>query len=137
VSQCSITSPCGRQTAVRSSLRPTAREGKFTSRRFQPRPVNGKSQPEEAAVFLGGEAGTLPGEGAFSRDGKWLAFAEYSTGKRRLALSGQGQKPKRGQRHIGFVHNESPVRGPVIRSIRCVRIQQRFVSACAVSGFPV
>ncbi len=47
-------------------------------------PLSGERKP---AVFLGGEAGTLPGEGAFSRDGKWLAFAEYSTGKREVYIT--------------------------------------------------
>jgi Tol biopolymer transport system component len=38
-------------------------------------------------VFLGGEHGTLPGEGTFSPDGKWLAFTEYSAGKREVYIT--------------------------------------------------
>lgn len=47
-------------------------------------PMSGDRKP---AVFLGGEGGTLPGEGAFSRDGKWLAFTEYSRGKRNVYIT--------------------------------------------------
>ena len=39
------------------------------------------------SVFLGGEHGTLPGEGTFSPDGKWLAFTEYSAGKREVYIT--------------------------------------------------
>jgi serine/threonine protein kinase len=45
------------------------------------------SVDHKPAVFLGGEGGTLPGEGAFSRDGKWLAFTEYSRGKRNVYIT--------------------------------------------------
>jgi hypothetical protein len=34
-----------------------------------------------------GESGTVPGQGTFSRDGKWLAFTEYSTGKREVYIT--------------------------------------------------
>ena len=47
-------------------------------------PVSGDRKP---AVFLGGEGGTLPGEGTFSHDGKWLAFTEYSRGKREVYIT--------------------------------------------------
>lgn len=39
------------------------------------------------AVFLGGETGGFPGQGTFSRDGKWLAFTEYSGGRRDVYLT--------------------------------------------------
>ena len=45
------------------------------------------SGDRKPAVFLGGEGGTLPGEGTFSRDGKWLAFTEYSRGKREVYIT--------------------------------------------------
>jgi eukaryotic-like serine/threonine-protein kinase len=47
-------------------------------------PVSGDRKP---AVFLSGEGGTLPGEGTFSHDGKWLAFSEYSAGKREVYIT--------------------------------------------------
>ncbi len=47
-------------------------------------PVSGERKP---VVFLGGEGGTQPGEGAFSHDGKWLAFTEYSAGKREVYIT--------------------------------------------------
>ena len=47
-------------------------------------PVSGEGKP---AVFLSGEGGTLPGEGTFSHDGKWLAFTEYSAGKREVYIT--------------------------------------------------
>jgi eukaryotic-like serine/threonine-protein kinase len=47
-------------------------------------PISGDRKP---AVFLSGEGGTLPGEGTFSRDGKWLAFTEYSRGKREVYIT--------------------------------------------------
>jgi eukaryotic-like serine/threonine-protein kinase len=47
-------------------------------------PVSGDRKP---AVFLGGQDGTLPGEGTFSHDGKWLAFTEYSRGKRDVYIT--------------------------------------------------
>lgn len=47
-------------------------------------PVFGDRKP---AVFLSGEGGTLPGEGTFSHDGKWLAFTEYSRGKREVYIT--------------------------------------------------
>jgi len=47
-------------------------------------PISGERKP---AVFLSGEGGTLPGEGTFSHDGKWLAFTEYSAGKREVYIT--------------------------------------------------
>jgi Tol biopolymer transport system component len=47
-------------------------------------PLSGDRKP---VVFLSGEGGTLPGEGAFSSDGKWLAFTEYSRGKREVYIT--------------------------------------------------
>jgi eukaryotic-like serine/threonine-protein kinase len=48
-------------------------------------PMSGDRKP---AVFLGGVAGTFQtGEGAFSRDGKWVAFAEYSGGKHEVYIT--------------------------------------------------
>ena len=47
-------------------------------------PVSGEHKP---VVFLGGEGGTLPGEGTFSHDGNWLAFTEYSRGKRDVYIT--------------------------------------------------
>jgi hypothetical protein len=47
-------------------------------------PMSGERKP---AVFLSGEGGTLPGEGTFSHDGKWLAFTEYSGGKREVYIT--------------------------------------------------
>jgi len=47
-------------------------------------PTSGERRP---SVFLGGEHGTLPGEGTFSHDGKWLAFTEYSAGKREVYIT--------------------------------------------------
>jgi len=47
-------------------------------------PMSGDRKP---AVFLGGESGTVPGQGTFSHDGKWLAFTEYSGGKREVYIT--------------------------------------------------
>jgi len=47
-------------------------------------PVSGDRKP---SVFLSGEGGTYPGEGTFSHDGKWLAFTEYSRGKRDVYIT--------------------------------------------------
>jgi eukaryotic-like serine/threonine-protein kinase len=47
-------------------------------------PMSGDRKP---AVFLGGENGTIPGQGTFSHDGKWLAFTEYSSGKREVYIT--------------------------------------------------
>jgi Tol biopolymer transport system component len=47
-------------------------------------PVSGDRKP---AVFLSGDGGTLPGEGTFSHDGKWLAFTEYSGGRREVYIT--------------------------------------------------
>jgi eukaryotic-like serine/threonine-protein kinase len=47
-------------------------------------PMSGDHKP---AVFLSGEGGTFPGEGTFSHDGKWLAFTEYSAGKREVYIT--------------------------------------------------
>lgn len=47
-------------------------------------PVSGERKP---VLFLGGEGGTQPGEGTFSRDGKWLVFTEYSAGKREVYIT--------------------------------------------------
>jgi eukaryotic-like serine/threonine-protein kinase len=47
-------------------------------------PTSGDRKP---AVFLGGETGGFPGQGTFSRDGKWLAFTEYSGGRRDVYLT--------------------------------------------------
>jgi Tol biopolymer transport system component len=47
-------------------------------------PLSGERKP---AVFLGGETGGFPGQGTFSRDGKWLAFTEYSGGRRDVYLT--------------------------------------------------
>ena len=47
-------------------------------------PTSGERKPE---VFLGGDTGIFPGEGTFSRDGKWLAFTEYTGGKREVYVT--------------------------------------------------
>src|SRR5215469_11713675 len=47
-------------------------------------PVSGA---RKSGVFLSGEGGILPGEGTFSHDGKWLAFTEYSRGKRDVFIT--------------------------------------------------
>jgi len=47
-------------------------------------PMYGDRKP---AVFLAGEGGTFPGQGTFSKDGKWLAFTEYSGGKREVYIT--------------------------------------------------
>jgi eukaryotic-like serine/threonine-protein kinase len=47
-------------------------------------PTSGNRTP---AVLLSGEGGTFPGEGTFSHDGKWLAFSEYSAGKREVYIT--------------------------------------------------
>jgi len=47
-------------------------------------PVAGDRKP---VIFLGGDAGNFPGEGTFSRDGKWLAFTEYAAGNREVYIT--------------------------------------------------
>ena len=47
-------------------------------------PLFGERKP---SVFLGGESGSSPGQGKFSPDGKWLAYAEYGQGRREVYLT--------------------------------------------------
>jgi serine/threonine protein kinase/Tol biopolymer transport system component len=47
-------------------------------------PLSGDRKP---AVLLSGEGGIFPAEGTFSHDGKWLAFSEYSAGKREVYIT--------------------------------------------------
>jgi Tol biopolymer transport system component len=65
-------------------------------------PMSGDRKP---AVFLGGEAGNFQtGEGAFSRDGKWLAFTEYSGGKREVYITSFPGKTGKWQISVGGGH---------------------------------
>lgn len=47
-------------------------------------PLSGERKP---TVFLGAESGTVPGEGNFSPDGDWLAYAEYGLGRREVYIT--------------------------------------------------
>jgi len=47
-------------------------------------PLFGERKP---SVFIGGESGNFPGQGKFSPDGKWLAYAEYGQGRRELYIT--------------------------------------------------
>jgi eukaryotic-like serine/threonine-protein kinase len=64
-------------------------------------PMSGERKP---AVFLSGEAGTLPGEGTFSRDGKWLAFTEYAGGRREVYITSFPGKTGKWQVSVGGGH---------------------------------
>ena len=64
-------------------------------------PISGDRKP---AVFLSGEGGTLPGEGTFSHDGKWLAFSEYSAGKREVYITSYPGKTGKWQVSAGGGH---------------------------------
>jgi eukaryotic-like serine/threonine-protein kinase len=61
-------------------------------------PMSGERKP---AVFLSGEGGTLPGEGTFSHDGKWLAFTEYSGGNREVYITSFPGKSGKWQVSVG------------------------------------
>jgi eukaryotic-like serine/threonine-protein kinase len=47
-------------------------------------PLFGERKP---SPFLGGESGNSPGQGKFSPDGRWLAYAEYGQGRRKVYLT--------------------------------------------------
>ena len=64
-------------------------------------PMSGERKP---AVFLSGEGGTLPGEGTFSHDGKWLAFTEYSAGKREVYITSFPSKTGKWQVSVAGGH---------------------------------
>ena len=65
-------------------------------------PMSGDRKP---AVFLGGESGSYPGQGTFSRDGKWLAFSEYSGGKREVYITSFPGKTGKWQVSAGGGHS--------------------------------
>jgi len=64
-------------------------------------PVSGDRKP---TVFLSGDTGTFPGEGAFSRDGKWLAFTEYARGKREVYITSFPGRTGKWQVSLGGGH---------------------------------
>jgi Tol biopolymer transport system component len=64
-------------------------------------PLFGERKP---TVFLSGDAGTFPGEGTFSHDGKWLAFTEYSAGKREVYITSFPTKSGKWQVSTGGGH---------------------------------
>jgi len=64
-------------------------------------PLFGERKP---SVFLSGDAGTFPGEATFSRDGKWLAFTEYSAGKREVYITSFPAKSGKWQVSAGGGH---------------------------------
>ena len=47
-------------------------------------PLLGERKP---SVFIGGESGNSPGQGKFSPDGKWLAYAEYGQRRRDIFIT--------------------------------------------------
>ena len=69
----------------------TSPDGRFVL--FEPNPVAASLWllpmlgGRTATVFLSGDAGVFPGEGTFSHDGKWLAFTEYTAGKREVYIT--------------------------------------------------
>jgi Tol biopolymer transport system component len=64
-------------------------------------PTSGDRKP---AVLLSGEGGTFPGEGTFSHDGKWLAFSEYSAGKREVYITSYPGKTGKWQVSVAGGH---------------------------------
>jgi Tol biopolymer transport system component len=58
----------------------------------------------KTSAFLSGDSGTFPGEGMFSRDGKWLAFTEYSAGKREVYITSFPGKTGKWQVSVGGGH---------------------------------
>ena len=64
-------------------------------------PLFGERKP---SVFLSGDAGTFPGEGTFSHDGKWLAFTEYTAGKREVYITSFPAKTGKWQVSVGGGH---------------------------------
>jgi len=59
------------------------------------------SGDRKSAVFLAGESGGFPGQGTFSRDGKWLAFTEYTGGRRDVFLTSFPGKTGKWQVSVG------------------------------------